>query len=175
MECYDTFKLRFPFSKPVAENNMYGGSGNAWDNLYNSKNPPINNGFNNVPANNWNNNNAGWNNNQANQWGTTGNNWANNNNGWGNNPNNGWVNPNTNANTNANTWGTGNNTWNNGGMGGMGGIISGGGVGVTNSIASAQKLVGKQKQVLQQINASYAKLIDKNQLLDATKYSLQTE
>ena len=55
-------------------------------------------------------------------------------------------------------------------MGGMSGIMGTGNV--TGNIASAQKLVGKQKQNLQQMNGHYLKLIEKVQHLDATKYAL---
>lgn len=72
--------------------------------------------------------------------------WVNN---WGNNNNNkGWA-PN-NPTTNNNAWGTNNNAW--GAMGGMGGIVPGGNNANTNNIVAAQKLVGKQKQLLMQLN-----------------------
>lgn len=187
IECYDIFKNRFPFSKPVAENPTY--SNNAWDNLYNSKKPTNNSGLNNNggwnnpsvnPNSGWGNNN--WGSNQPSSWGNNNNNWGgSNNNTWGNN-NNGW---NTNA-ASTNTWGNqpANNSWGSnsswggtggaiGGMGGMGGIMASSNV--TNSIASAQKLVGKQKQTLQQMNAQYLKAIEKVQVLDVTKQSLESE
>jgi hypothetical protein len=59
-------------------------------------------------------------------------------------------------------------------MGGMGGIVSGG-ASTTNTIASAQKLVGKQKQTLAQMNTQYVKIIEKVQLLDVSKQSLESE
>jgi hypothetical protein len=217
IECYDMFKNRFPFSKPVAE----GNSGNAWDNLYNSKkgttgttssnfiggynnptNPP-NNNWNANSNNGWGSSNPQWGNAPQNPgWGGNNNNWgASNNNNWGGSNNAGWG-----GNTSANTWGSNppannwnnppvnnppvNNAWGNsnsawggvsggmggmgGGMGGMSGIMSGGS-NVTTSIASAQKLVGKQKQTLQQMNGQYLKLIEKVQVLDATKQSLESE
>ena len=37
-------------------------------------------------------------------------------------------------------------------MGGMGGIVPGGNNANTNNIVAAQKLVGKQKQLLMQLN-----------------------
>ncbi|XP_031505788.1 uncharacterized protein LOC116268129 [Nymphaea colorata] len=194
IECYDIFKSRFPFSKPIAENPTY--SNNAWDNLYNSKKPTNNNtgGWNNPPPVNPNggwgtNNNTGWGaNQQASSWGNN-----NNNTGWGGSNNNTWGSNNNNTGWNANTntwgnqssnssWGSNNNTWGAaggaiggaiGGMGGMGGIM--GSSNVTNTIASAQKLVGKQKQTLQQMNAQYLKVIDKVQVLDVTKQSLESE
>lgn len=203
IECYDLFKSKFPFSKPVE--NSYG-AGNAWDALYNSKKPSNNYGgngsFNPPPASNnwgspssWNNNtntnannwgasNQGWpNNNTANNgWNNNNANWNNNNpnpNTWGNNNwteptnNNNWNSPNT---VNNNIWGPNpnNNTWGQpvggmGGMGGMGGLV---GTNVNGTIASAQKLVGKQKQSLAQMGAQYAKVIEKVQQLDVTKRSL---
>lgn len=56
-----------------------------------------------------------------------------------------------------------------GGMGGMGGIV---GSNVNGTIASAQKLVGKQKQSMSQMGAQYVKVIEKVQQLDITKRSL---
>jgi hypothetical protein len=191
IECYDTFKSRFPFSKPIE--NSY--SNNAWDALYVNK-----------PSSNTSANTGGWgaSNNQG-SWGN------NNNQGWGNSANTGWnanTNPNSNWssnnppsnnawtgaqqnwggnkggwggntntwNDNANTgWGNNTNTWGQqvGGMGGMGGIM-GSSSSVTN-IASSQKLVAKQKQTLNQINAQYLKVIEKVQLLDVSKHSLESE
>ena len=55
----------------------------------------------------------------------------------------------------------------------MSGII-GGGSNVTGTIASAQKLVGKQKQSLTQLNVPYLKAIEKIQILDITKQSLES-
>jgi len=52
----------------------------------------------------------------------------------------------------------------------MSGIMGTGNV--TSNIAAAQKLVGKQKQTLPQMNAHYLKLLEKMQHLDATKYAL---
>lgn len=46
---------------------------------------------------------------------------------------------------------------------------------ITNTIASAQKLVGKEKQTLSQINVSYSKAIEKIQHLDITLQSLDSE
>lgn len=191
------FKNRFPFSKPVAENNY---SGNSWDALYNSKkgtgssggnfgggfntNPSSTNNWNNPsnpPNSGWGNSNAGWSNQQNTAWNANNNNWGGNNNNWGGN-NAGWA-GNTSSNWNQpanNNWGNqpANNNWtgssSNSGwgnpMGGMGGIISSNNP--TTNIASAQKLVGKQKQTLQQINGQYLKLIEKVQVLDATKQAL---
>lgn len=57
-------------------------------------------------------------------------------------------------------------------------MTSGGGFGngnVTSNIASGQKYVGKQKQTLNQINAMFIKVLEKNQILDATRQSLEIE
>ena len=199
IECNDLFKNRFPFSKPVTENNSYnGGSSNAWDTLYNKKNPPPANPVNNYGGGGFVNNNnnwgapnvpaSGWNANNNNSWGN------NNNNGWGNNNlsspnvnNGGWNTNNNNggwgANTGANTGGWGgnnNNSWgapNNPPIGGMSGLINGGNNAAnhTNNIASAQKFVGKQKVSLEKINASYIKVIEKNQQLDVMRQCLSSE
>lgn len=194
IECYDMFKNRFPFSKPVAENNNY--SGNAWDALYNAKkgtgssgglnnNPNPNNNWSNPsppPNSGWGNPNAGWANQSSSGWNANnGNNWGGSNNaGWGGNTTSNWGNQPANNNSwgsqpPSNSWGAGNNPnsgWGNavGGMGGMGGINNSNNS--TANIASAQKLVGKQKQTLQQINGQYLKLIEKVQVLDATKQAL---
>jgi hypothetical protein len=105
--------------------------------------------------------------------------------------NNNWGQP-SGPQTSYNAWGANNqqnwpNNWGNttGGwgakspMGGMGGIMtSGGGFGngnVTSNIASGQKYVGKQKQTLNQINAMFIKVLEKNQILDATRQSLEIE
>jgi hypothetical protein len=59
-----------------------------------------------------------------------------------------------------------------GNMGGMGGIINSNPV---NIMATGQKYAGKQKQTLSQISVQYIKVLDKNQVLDATKKSLESE
>jgi hypothetical protein len=190
IECYDIFKSRFPFSKPVIENNNYGN--NAWDSLYNSKKQPINNNNNYGGSGSFNNTgwgsnpntnaNTGWGNNQANNgWNTNANNWGGSNtntwgssSGWNTTANNTWGNPPAN-NPPANNWGNAGGwggTAATGGMGGMGGIM---GSNATSSIASAQKLVGKQKQTLQQMNGQYLKVIEKVQVLDIAKQSLESE
>lgn len=193
IECYDMFKNRFPFSKPVAENPNY--SGNAWDALYNAKkgtgssganfggnnnwnnpSPPPNSGWGNPNAGWANQPSSGWNTNNNSNWGANNNNWGGNNNaGWGGNANSNWGNQPVNSQWGnqpaSNNWG-GNNPnsgWGNA-VGGMGGIM--GSSNATANIASAQKLVGKQKQTLQQINGQYIKLIEKVQVLDATKQAL---
>lgn len=51
----------------------------------------------------------------------------------------------------------------------MGGIV---GSNVNSTIASAQKLVGKQKQGLSQMGGQYVKVIEKVQMLDIAKRSL---
>lgn len=55
----------------------------------------------------------------------------------------------------------------------MSGIM--GNTNITNTIASAQKLVGKEKQTLSQMNTTYAKAIEKIQHLDITLQSLDSE
>lgn len=142
--------MRFPFTKPVGESNLYGGNPvNPWDKLYGNKNTNMNNGggsgfvpnntnaWTNPPPNNYN---------APQGWGQT------NNVAWGQPANNnGWVaNPNSSWGTNNNSWDTGNNNWGNNvgmGMGGMGGIVAGmGGMNnnnTFNAIVSAQKLVAK--------------------------------
>lgn len=135
-------KIRFPFSKPTPENN-YGGN-NAWGSQYNNKNNEsygfINPNTNNNNNNSWGSNNN-WGNNNApnNTWGI--------NTAWGNNNNVGWGNKNNNWNNN--------NQWQ-GNIGGMGGIIPSNPV---NTIASAQKYVGKQKQILTLIHNQYLKVL----------------
>jgi hypothetical protein len=175
IECYDVLKNRFPFSKPSNENG-YGGN-NVWGSMYNNNANNNNGGFGfvnpnpNVNNNSWGNNNN-WGNNNA-GWGNNNNNWANN---WGgtNNNANSWGSPSAwGNNTNAN-W-SNNNNWNNqwqGSVGGMGGIIASNPV---NSIAAAQKYVGKQKQTLALVNNQYVKVLEKNQILDTTKQSLESE
>jgi hypothetical protein len=181
IECYDILKSRFPFSK-VSSENTYGGN-NVWGK--NSNGNYGGGGFinpNTGPGNNWNgnNNNANWGTNNNNNWGNNaGNNgwetnnvawgannantnpspWGNNSNPWDTNKTNPWGNNNTNP------WGANNQTGGTGGMGaigGMGGIIN----------STAQKFTVKQKQTLTQLNVHYTKLLDKTQVLDATKQSL---
>ena len=192
IECYDVLKNRFPFSKPSSENNL--GGNNVWGSIYNNKNNGNNNngegfGFVNANTNNnagWGNNNTGWNSNNNAGWNN------NSNAGWNNNNNNNWAN-NWGANNNTNSlgspssWGNNNNNWANnnnwnnqnnqnnqwqGNTGGMAGIIASN---PTNSIAAAQKYVGKQRQTLVFINNQYLKVLEKNQLLDTTKQSLESE
>jgi hypothetical protein len=72
--------------------------------------------------------------------------------------------------------GWGNNNWNNnnqmqGNMGGMGGIIPSN---PANTLLTAQKYVGKQKQILTWIQNQYLKVLEKNQILDTTKQSLES-
>lgn len=136
-------KTRFPFSKPSSTENSYGGN-NAWAATYNNNN---NAGFgfvNPSTSNSWGNNNSNW----GNNWGSnsaTNNPWGNNN-SWGNNNNAGWG--------NNNNW-SNNNQWQ-GSTGGMGGIMSSN---PTNTIATAQKYVGKQKQTLTLIHNQYLKVL----------------
>lgn len=129
---------------------MYGGGGksNPWDTIY-ANNGNNGGGFN----NNWGQPSApqtsynAW---GANNQGNWGNNWGNTTGGWGQKP------P----------------------VGGMGSIMSGGGGGfgnVTNTIAQGQKYVGAQKQTLNHINAMYIKVLEKNQMLDTTRQSLEVE
>ena len=126
-----------------------------------------------------NNNNFGGGGGGFNQPQTNNQNWGNQQTGWGNPGNNvGGVWPQNNN----NAWGSGNNNWNNKGgwngsppqTGGMGGII-GGGNNLTAAIASGQKMVGKQKQTIGQLNNYYANLIVKTQQLDVMKQSLEAE
>ena len=169
IECYDILKSRFPFNK-IPNEPVYNGN-NVWGGVYNNNgNTNPNNfgggGFVPAPVNP----NSAWGNGSGSGgWGS--NNW--------NNPNpspNNWSNPNNVAwggNNNANNWGN-NNQWggnNNqmGGMGGMGGIINSNPV---NIMAAGQKYAGKQKQTLSQINIQYIKVLEKNQVLDATMKSL---
>ena len=156
-------KNKFPFAKPTSENNNLGGNASSpWGQMYNKNNPTNANNF----------GGGGFNQPNTNQ------NWGNNQAGFGNNVGGGW--PQTNNNNN--TWGGGGNKWNNKAgwngqapqTGGMGGIM-GAGSNPTAVIASGQKLVGKQKQTLGQMNNFYANVIVKNQQLDTLKLSLEAE
>lgn len=167
IESYDMLKTRFPFSKPTQD---IPGKSSPWDALYNKNQPAGFNNNNNMGgmgggfSGGNNNNNWGGGNwvqtGNNNTWGANNNSWGNNNNNnsWGNNNNNNWGNP--------GGWGNNNKP-----IGGMGSLI-----GANNSaasIAAGQKLVGKQKQTLQQINGDYLKVLEKNQHLDATRQSLE--
>lgn len=127
---------------------MYGGGGksNPWDAIYGNSG----------------NNGGGFNNN----WGQSSGQQTSYN-AWGANNQQNW----------ANNWGNTSGGWAKPPMGGMGSIMSGGGGfgNVTTNIAAGQKYVGKQKQSLNQINAMFIKVLEKNQILDTTRQSLEVE
>lgn len=169
IESYDVLKTRFPFTKPTE--NMGGGGGNPWDQMYNKG------GSNQNPGGGFNQNQNNWGNKQqqpASQWNQAS--------LWGGNNNNNQIN---------NPWANnGNNQWTQPNKGGMGGIMGGGaamgagmggamggamGGGPASAIASGQKLVGKQKQTLGSLNNYYANLVAKTQHLDTLKQSLESE
>ena len=139
---------------------MGGGGGNAWDKLYNKSNNNMGGGtgFNNPGQNNPGPNNWGGNQGGTSNWGQAAN-WGGNNN-WGNQNQNQWQQPS---------------------KGGMGGIMGGGGMvpggggsNPTSTIASGQKLVGRQKQTVGSFKNYYLNLIEKTQNLDILKQSLES-